>query len=208
MPQIINELLLLLVWLVLAISFTLAIFGSTFVFVVDVWIKKKTRGATLMVFFDTNREESYDLIKLSGDESFVREYTTSEGKEDEVRYVVDPSRQMARYWPPALPQFLQVKMATYYYMVGHAAPIDPLGGSNLRLLSPRMLARLVNENLLTGLIREAREAVGLVSQIGKIPLITLVLIGVMLVMFVIMFLMMNNISGNVSELNQIITQTG
>lgn len=208
MPSIINELLLLLIWLLIAVVFTLSTFGTFFIFAVDVWIKKKSRGATIVVLFDSNREESYELVKLGGEESFILEVDDGSGEKDETRYVIDPSKQMARYWPPALPTFLQVKMAAYYYMTANPTPIDPLQQLNLRLLSPRMLARLTSEKILTGLIREARESIGMDRNKSILPYVTIGLVSILIMLVVINILIANGGAGDISALQDIITQTG
>lgn len=140
----------------------------------DVWLKVKTKGATLIKWWDSNREENAVLLKLGSNRSFV---IGDPNDPNSPTFILDPEKQHFSFWPPGFPVFLQQRVTTYYYRDDQSEPIDPTGVQLARVISPQGLTSMTNEAMLKVSLAEAREnAEGGLLPFRKLP--TLIFYGV------------------------------
>lgn len=168
----------------------------------DIYIKRKARGATCVVFWDGNREEDYELVKLKGERVFVR------GDPDDTEsssHVIDEAQQCFRYWPPVAPKFMQVRMPTYYFRADKAEAIDPIGENPNRILSPNMLMNFMNQKWMQATVADAREqAEGNLLAHRKLPLYILIGVGVTIALTAMSVFFQVQSSGQLEEIARIL----
>lgn len=141
----------------------------------DVWLKVKTKGATLIKWWDSNREENSELLKLGSNRSFV---IGDPNDPNSPTFIIDTQKQHFSFWPPGFPVFLQQRVTTYYYRDDQSEPIDPTGVQLARVISPQGLTSMTNEAMLKVSLAEAREnAEGGLLPFRKLP--TLIFYGVL-----------------------------
>lgn len=200
------DLIRLFIWLIIALIPTAIIsIVSLYVFT-DVYIKKKVRGATLAVFFSQTKEETSELVRVGDDTSF-----TMGGDPDDPEnptYLIDPEKQLFRYWPPAFPRWIQQRVPTYYFKVDEPTAIDPTRQKSHRIISPKMLSGIVNERLLKMSIKDAREqAEGDLRSHRKLPVYMMIGIAVTLVMVILNFVFIIITNSAVGEIRRVVTNS-
>lgn len=194
------QLIALLIVVMVTAGFGLIIFSLV---IVDLYVKKKVRGATLIVVYNTNREKSTRILRLHGAQSFTLEKERF-GDKLPPTYTIDPSRQIADYWPPGFPTFLQQRVATYMYREDSPEPIDPLALLNARIISPRMLTGLINEGMLGAITREAADrADGKLIGRRKVPMLILIISGIIAVVGALNLLVSYSMMTTVGEIYRI-----
>lgn len=177
---------------------TVAVSGFVFIFAAEVWIRKKVRGGSLLVFWDSNRDQIHHLVQTEGlSVVFV---------ENIGKVAIDPKKRYFSYYPFGFPKFMQQRVATYYFKVGEIEPRDPqadikdeeidkaFSDDDQRVIEPidpadqkgytgivtaKMLQDLTDEAMLSAIVKDAREAAeGILPNDRNMPMYILVVSGI------------------------------
>lgn len=130
---------------------TMAICALGLVVFVDVWAKKATIGK-FYCFFLQQKHLFGRLLREEGKHVYL-------GKgENREEYLLDPQKQFWSWWPPGIPQALQVPVRAHFYVRLNPEPFDP---ENLEaLISAKSLRIISDEAMLTTTWKDVRAATG------------------------------------------------
>lgn len=165
---LLGQLGLILVPLIVVVLF-LVLLGTEF------YIKRVVRGATLLIFWNPNREMVFNLVKTEGRQ------TVSVG---EGTYTLIPERQFSVSYPFWAPSFMQERVPVYYFKPDGYEAIDPtVNGDVEKLMTAQMLRDVTDEAMLKATVKEAREAAeGVLATNRSFPLYILIACGLIIIM--------------------------